>query len=370
MQACRNAVVDVNRGNPRVSHPGLLLSRYLRIGNSGQDKTDHQDDKRKLLDDTRQAAATAGRLYQHFFQQWHDNLPPSTRRTVLSVQGRLIIGLGADNVLETGITLHHTYGVPLIPGSALKGLAAHYCDQVWGEAESKFNKRGESYKILFGAELDSGHIIFYDAWIDPASLTCRDNLGLVLDVMTPHHGEYYSGKNHPPSDFDDPNPIQFLSVSGNFHFAVAADVDSEDGLKWAQLALDLLQEALANWGVGGKTSSGYGRLRPSTAQLSGEAASYIPQKPNSKPAAIRYKRGDRIRVKRIEDIAGRGKVRFQAEDGTIGHFGKPEFPPNAAVGESVEVWVANVGADTYMLTLRKPAPKQGRSSRGERGSRR
>ena len=370
MQACRDAVVDVNRGIPRVSHPGLLLSRYLRIANSDQSKKDHQDDKRKLLEDARQAAATAGRLYKQFFQRWHDNLPPAARRTVLSVQGRLIIGLGADNVLETGITLHHTYGVPLIPGSALKGLSAHYCNQVWGAAEPKFRKQGEYYKILFGANDDSGHIIFYDAWIDPASLTGQSDLGLVLDVMTPHHGEYYSGKNHPPSDFDDPNPIQFLSVSGTFQVAVSVDVAGDEGLKWTQLALDLLREALAAWGVGGKTSSGYGRLVPPTAHPAGNAESYNPRKPSSKPATARYKRGDRIRVKRIEDMAGRGKVRFQAEDGTIGHFGKPESPPNVAVGESVEVWVANVGADTYMLTMRKPAPKQGGSFTGKRGNRR
>jgi CRISPR-associated protein Cmr6 len=56
------------------------------------------------------------------------------------VQGRLIVGLGGDNVLETGLTLHHTYGVPLIPGNALKGLAAHYCDQVWGQADAEFRK--------------------------------------------------------------------------------------------------------------------------------------------------------------------------------------------------------------------------------------
>ena len=28
--------------------------------------------------------------------------------------------------------------MPIIPGSALKGLAAHYCDQVWGPTEEKF----------------------------------------------------------------------------------------------------------------------------------------------------------------------------------------------------------------------------------------
>src|ERR1700680_515711 len=50
---------------------------------------------------------------------------------------RLIVGLGSENVLETGIRLHHTYGLPVIPGSALKGLAAHYCHEIWGKTNVK-----------------------------------------------------------------------------------------------------------------------------------------------------------------------------------------------------------------------------------------
>ena len=32
--------------------------------------------------------------------------------------------------------------------------------------------------------------------------------------------------------------------------------------KWGQLSMKLLSEALDNWGIGGKTNSGYGRLVP------------------------------------------------------------------------------------------------------------
>ena len=41
----------------------------------------------------------------------------------LRTESRLVVGLGADSVLETAITLHRIYGFPIIPGSALKGLA-------------------------------------------------------------------------------------------------------------------------------------------------------------------------------------------------------------------------------------------------------
>lgn len=39
---------------------------------------------------------------------------------------RLLVGLGNAHVKETHLNLHHTYGVPYIPGSSLKGICRHY----------------------------------------------------------------------------------------------------------------------------------------------------------------------------------------------------------------------------------------------------
>lgn len=40
----------------------------------------------------------------------------------VNVQWRLVIGLGLPTPLEVGITLHHLYGFPYLPGSAIKGV--------------------------------------------------------------------------------------------------------------------------------------------------------------------------------------------------------------------------------------------------------
>jgi CRISPR-associated protein Cmr6 len=166
------------------------------------------------------------------------------------------------------LTLHHTYGTPLLPGTGLKGLAAHYCHQVWGVTNREFlfqtkdepdgkTRCGHYYEALFGTTEDAGHITFGDAWITPDSLRGS----LVRDVMTPHHAQYYMGKGtEAPTDFDEPTPVPFLSVHGRFRVAVECDVPDEEGGKWRGLALRLLTDALAHWGVGGKTSSGYGRM--------------------------------------------------------------------------------------------------------------
>ena len=276
MQACRDRLKISPGMLQQAGHAGLLLRRFLQVAVKAEGEK-HPAARSELYSAARTAAANACALYRVAFSRWLDSVPKATSER-LDVQGRLIVGLGGDNVLETGITLHHTYGVPIIPGSALKGLAAHYCDQVWGLADPKFRKArgkkdeaiGTYHEVLFGATEDSGHITFHDAWIIPDTIRADGTSGLVLDVITPHHSDYYSEKTYesgakkgdliPPTDFDGPNPITFLSVAGAFHIAISCDVPGESGDCWAKLAFDLLKESLREWGVGGKTSSGYGRL--------------------------------------------------------------------------------------------------------------
>jgi CRISPR-associated protein Cmr6 len=225
---------------------------FKATGGKGQER-------RELLLQKIAAAQRAQQVYTLAFNRWAA-LTSSAHSVELPVRGRLASGLGQDSVLEIGVTLHHTYGTPLIRGSALKGLAAHYCDRVWGAGDAGFTLDGDKHKVLFGTTDSSGFIAFHDAWISPASLSATSQ-GVVLDVMTVHHGPYYMGEDETaPTDFDDPNPIYFLSVAGTFRFALECSDASEAGRLWGNLALVLLKQALTNWGVGAKTSSGYGRF--------------------------------------------------------------------------------------------------------------
>jgi hypothetical protein len=106
-------------------------------------------------------------------------------------------------------------------------------------------------------------------------------------------------------------------------------------------------------GVGGETSSGYGRLVPA-GEVATEVASAVGAA-RARPEASkpRHRRGERIQVTRVDDPTGRGKVKLQADDGFIGHFAGQD-PPTIGVGQTVEVWVANVGPQGYTLTLRQP----------------
>jgi CRISPR-associated protein Cmr6 len=239
----------------RAQHPGLLLQRYLCENATGEGG--NPEEKRAVLLAAINAAGNeeVGALYYTAFERWSASLPSDQLHKDLATTGRLIVGLGSENVLETGIRLHHTYGMPILPGSALKGLATHYCHHVWGPTEEKF-KKGESYhQLLFGTTDDSGCITFHDAWLTPASPE-----PLKLDVMTPHHPKWLDG-SVAPTDFDSPTPVPFLSVSGTFRVAVSWHGPASDKAQnWTEMALSLLCDALKNWGIGGKTTSGYGRL--------------------------------------------------------------------------------------------------------------
>jgi len=64
-----------------------------------------------------------------YFSYYYNNLsklPIVKKEFELTTNWKLSIGLGAVSVYETSITLHHIYGVPYIPASAIKGSLRSY----------------------------------------------------------------------------------------------------------------------------------------------------------------------------------------------------------------------------------------------------
>ncbi len=166
-----------------------------------------------------------------------------------SPEWRFVIGLGGASVLETSMTLHRLYGIPIIPGSALKGVARAY-------AETVLTKPADDPEVvaIFGkppqnTPLEAGNIIFFDA----IPVTAPK---FKLDIMNPHYPKYYQG-DQPPADWQNPTPIYFLTVEQTqFLFAVAAR--REEGKGYVSTALEWLKKGLTELGVGAKTAAGYG----------------------------------------------------------------------------------------------------------------
>lgn len=246
-------LVETNfRKNPKVwaqleTNPGLWLEKYFR-GSS-------DEAKKKVIRDVAELASSQ-ELYKNFYWRWKQALENKSRdshdeTTILGeaeVIGRLAIDLGRESLLETSISLLRTYGQPFIPGSAIKGLAAHYASSSLG---AEWNKSSLAYSSLFGDVNSGGFVTFFDALHIPES---SGNGHLRMDVITTHHQNYYGGAEEAPADWDNPIPIHFLTAGGKFLVALSGPKD------WVTAAFEILALAFQNEGIGAKTSSGYGRL--------------------------------------------------------------------------------------------------------------
>lgn len=225
------------------THAGLWLDKYIYKQTRGDNES-----RRELVEDV--ANLPEPPEYAPYFKRWEAMLAgynAQTRR--VQVQGRMVVGLGSESLLEASICLHRTYGVPYIPGSALKGLAASYAHHRLGE---QWSRGGTFHNLVFGKGDEAGYITFFDA------LPLKNSSVLVPDVITVHHQKYYQQLGA-PSDSDDPNPIPFLSATGRYLLALAAP-DMQQPTRWVDLTFQILAEALDKMGIGAKTSSGYGRL--------------------------------------------------------------------------------------------------------------
>jgi len=189
-------------------------------------------------------------LYKDFFTAWKEMLEKYQAQTqAAKVLNRLAINLGEESILETNIALQHSYGVPFIPGSALKGLAAHFASQNLGP---DWGKDSPAYKTMFGGEDDGGIVTFFDALYIPGSY--ENDRMIAKDVITVHHAEYYQNAEKPPADWDSTTIIPFLTAVGSFLVALAGEK------AWVEKAFKILEYALEHEGVGAKTNSGYGRM--------------------------------------------------------------------------------------------------------------
>jgi CRISPR-associated protein Cmr6 len=265
----RRAALDHLHTQAPLDHPGLAVSRYL------SDHADRSGNKQvaspaeALLRVVSESAASEA--YRQAFARWRElhSRRPDARAFLGTLETPLAVGLGNESTLEVGLTLHHTYGMPVIPGSALKGL----CRRVARDLRAGRKMSAEQCTVFFGSgeetSRSASHIVFSGAWYDPDSVNGRP---FRRDVVTVHHPRYYGGRGEDvwPTDCDDPNPVPFLVVCPRARFLFVLSAPSQ---AWGDFASRLLQWSLEHLGVGGKANAGYGffagnweSLQPSPSQ--------------------------------------------------------------------------------------------------------
>ncbi|BBJ28674.1 type III-B CRISPR module RAMP protein Cmr6 [Athalassotoga saccharophila] len=187
------------------------------------------------------------------------------------IKGKMVIGLGNESVYETGMTLHHVFGFPYIPGQSIKGVVRSYIiNEIFDKSEEEALK-DELFCYIFGSPENSfykkateGKMIFFDAY---PSTKPR----LKVDILNPHYQPYYIENNKFPVDYYNPIPVFFLTIDNNtqFYFMVAikgdakieefkTKVHSDDTV--INYVLKNIQKALKENGIGSKTTVGYGRM--------------------------------------------------------------------------------------------------------------
>lgn len=160
---------------------------------------------------------------------------------------RLIVGMGSGHVQETGMTLHHIYGIPYIPGSAIKGVLHHWA------RDNKYKDESQ----IFGTQEKRGEVIFMDAF--PV-----DSVNFAPDIINPHYPEYYGGEKY-PADWQNPIPVNFLTVEKTTFRFMFLSKKSENSncldkiTKW-------LEEIFELKGIGAKTAVGYGYFKVQNAK--------------------------------------------------------------------------------------------------------
>jgi CRISPR-associated protein Cmr6 len=238
---------------PQDSHPGLVFDRYLPTwGESrGQWSIETKNFQNEFASDYSKAK---GRLGQDL-ELHHDRLDRALsdqqglQTFELVTTSRLVLGLGADHPWENGFAFDHGLGVPVLPGSSLKGLARAWAE-ILGLSE-------EVIERLFGHPIEtrgthrSGDVVFLPAW--PTEIP---ELG--VDVINNHLPRYYRGEEAEALPLDDPIPINILVVEpgAKFRFRLFPRLGAPTG-STGDAAL-VLRDALENLGLGAKTAVGYG----------------------------------------------------------------------------------------------------------------
>lgn len=298
-------------------NPGLILDKYV---------------PRIVIDDTKQKGlwlryicteyATDKELVQAIYRRWQALLTAQKATQFdAPLEWRMVVGLGGESVLETDITLHHLYGIPFIPGSALKGLTRAFAsaqkeyavpaDKPEAERKPSLEEKTDHPDIqrIFGTQDRAGTVLFFDAFPANGQYT------FAIDIMNPHYPDYYSslqsGAIKVPANNQSPNPITFLTIQDavfTFALAVRDPKDQED----LQIARTLLQQAIEQYGVGGKTSAGYGyfkKLSPTIVEMGDPSTqndeNAIPPAPAVDPD-LKKAEGFKLEIERLkqQDIAG------------------------------------------------------------------
>ncbi len=185
-------------------------------------------------------------------------------------------GLGNEHPIENGFAFLTPYGLPYLAGTGVKGILRRAMqelrnDEVEGFTDDAINALLGPEKIDKPEDAQRGALDFWDVFPNPAAGK------LVVEIMTPHFGNYYDPKKgEAPHDAGAPVPVSFLAVPARSQFdfhVVCQPTRLPEALQnqWRALLDRAFRHAFEWVGFGAKTSVGYGAML--AASMSASSAS-------------------------------------------------------------------------------------------------
>ena len=210
------------------------------------------------------------------------------------LESRLAVNLSGSLVQNAGICLDRLFGVPYLPGSAVKGVCRHVAledlragklslsdfQDVFGTADVDFK---ESTPRAKGGELEAfrnrigrdGIVENKKGCIDFFAAFPRNEARLMVDMTNVHFPDYYKSGRETDLRQERPMPNPFPVVEAGAEFAFCVAINSMGGRlesdarrkELLDKSVSLLRRAMEVSGFGAKTGAGYGWFADETDRI-------------------------------------------------------------------------------------------------------
>ena len=179
---------------------------------------------------------------------------------------------GFENEFKIGFHFDYTTGIPVIPGSSIKGMLrsvfplkekqseikknkVKYIESILDELQVKSIPNIEDLErnIFDGIEQDGKRIpvykrdIFFDAF--PFKSNNREGIFLADDYITPHK-----------EPLKNPVPIKFLKILPDVKFRFQFKLTNYNEIITAEVKEELFKKIILDLGIGAKSNVGYGKF--------------------------------------------------------------------------------------------------------------
>lgn len=200
--------------------------------------------------------------------------------------GRLLVNLAGGVVENAGISLDRCFGLPYIPGSAVKGIVRSYALWLIREAADAekpellenamriFGYVGQDWDKEDGAFAWAGGMNLAKDTAAKIGAKAKDRRGcvcflpahptkppkIVVDMVNPHYKDYYGGRAQKAEDTESPVPNYFPAVKkgATYGFSAVLMRPPSDGRDLLLRLEEWMKAAVSERGIGAKTAAGYG----------------------------------------------------------------------------------------------------------------